>query len=160
MARGRPVRRGRPHQPADRRAADARARESLGTDPHEAGCCTPRRDRGIARDMASVPRHLLRGSRQPSVGVVPVTRLIDRMPGSVQNARNRIICERPPAPAAHDSAAPIRRGKLAAARPTESITLRDSRHGTDVWPTRCRHRGLYPSRNAITDRRVGAQDEQ
>jgi hypothetical protein len=42
------------------------ALEKVSAHPHEAGCYTPRRDRGIAREMASVPRHLLRGSRQDS----------------------------------------------------------------------------------------------
>ena len=51
--RGRPARRGRPHQPADRPAAGARAQDDLGTrhaHPHQTGRRPPRRDRGMVRD--------------------------------------------------------------------------------------------------------------
>ena len=51
--RDRPARRGRPHQPADRRPAVSLAQDNLGTHhpyPHQAGRRTPRRDRGMVRD--------------------------------------------------------------------------------------------------------------
>ena len=54
--RGRPARRGRPHQPADRRAVGARTQDNLGTRhayPRQAGRRAPRRDRGLVRDRAA-----------------------------------------------------------------------------------------------------------
>ena len=54
--RGRPARRGRPDQPADRRAVGARTQDNLGTRhayPRQAGRRAPRRDRGLVRDRAA-----------------------------------------------------------------------------------------------------------
>jgi hypothetical protein len=102
-------------------ARPRQSRHSLRTSPRSWKLHAAQRSRHGARpsggtprsERCSRPRHVATSAatpaaRQPTCRVLPVPRLIDRMAGSVPERPELIICERPPGPTAHDSAAPSR----------------------------------------------------